>query len=184
MQIEQQRVLATKVVLEYKSVLIEGLQHSFPGLSIQELSEAIDYSILKRINNPKASIDNNYTKKRFDGTLLDVLDYINSCEPIVTSSGVLFKKHKKAKNPMAKMIMGFIKERGRLKKEMFKYPKGSEEFNKYNLFQLLEKVNANAVYGKIYAAYYSNIVRKMLLNCWELLKLRCLNLGAERQKQV
>ena len=147
MQIDQQRVLATKVVLEYKSVLIEGLQHSFPGLSIQELSEAIDYSILKRINNPKASIDNNYTKKRFDGTLLDVLDYINSCEPIVTSSGVLFKKHKKAKNPMAKMIMGFIKERGRLKKEMFKYPKGSEEFNKYNLFQLLEKVNANAVYG-------------------------------------
>ena len=87
---EQQRMLAAKVVLEYKSVLIEGLQHSFPGLSIPELSEAIDYSILKRGNNPKASIDNNYTKKRFDGTLLDVLDYINSCEPIVTSSGVLF----------------------------------------------------------------------------------------------
>ena len=144
---EQQRMLAAKVVLEYKSVLIEGLQHSFPGLSIPELSEAIDYSILKRGNNPKASIDNNYTKKRFDGTLLDVLDYINSCEPIVTSSGVLFKKHKKAKNPMAKMIMGFIKKRGELKKEMFKYPKGSEEFAKYNLFQLLEKLNANSVYG-------------------------------------
>ena len=179
----QQRVLTAKVVMQYKAVLIEGLQNSFTGLSIKELSDAIDYSILKRVNNPKASIDNNYTKKRFDGTLLDVLDYINSCEPIVTSSGVLFKKHKKAKNPLAKVIMGFIKERGRLKKEMFKYPKGSEEFAKYNLFQLLEKQNANAVYGKIYAAYYSNIVRKMLLDCWEMLKLRCLS-GVERQKQV
>ena len=148
---ENQRLLATQVVLEYKTVLIEALKHSFPGLSPQELDEAINYSILKRAKNTKASIDNNYTKKRFDGTLLDILDYINSCEPIVTSSGVLFKKHKNAKNPMAKMIMGFIKERGRLKKEMFKYPKGSEEFAKYNLFQLLEKLNANAVYGILYA---------------------------------
>mgnify|MGYP003459867859 CR=1 FL=1 len=148
---ENQRLLATQVVLEYKTVLIEALQHSFPGLTPQELDEAINYSILKRAKNTKASIDNNYTKKRFDGTLLDILDYINSCEPIVTSSGVLFKKHKNAKNPMAKMIMGFIKERGRLKKEMFKYPKGSEEFAKYNLFQLLEKLNANAVYGILYA---------------------------------
>ena len=108
---ENQRLLATQVVLEYKTVLIEALQHSFPGLTPQELDEAINYSILKRAKNTKASIDNNYTKKRFDGTLLDILDYINSCEPIVTSSGVLFKKHKNAKNPMAKMIMGFIKER-------------------------------------------------------------------------
>ena len=146
-QEQEQKILATRVTLEYKSVLVEALQHSFPGLSVQELDEAINYSILKRLKIPKASIDNNYTKKRFDGTLLDILDYIDSCEPIVTSSGVLFKKHKNAKNPMSEMIMGFIKERGRLKKEMFKYPKGSEEFAKYNLFQLLEKLNANSVYG-------------------------------------
>ena len=144
---EQQRILANKVILDYKSILMEALPNSFPGLTKQELSEAIDYSICKRAKNAKACIDNNYTKKRFDGTLLDVLDYINSCEPIVTSSGVLFKKHKKANNPMAKMIMGFIKERGRLKDEMFKYPKGSEEFAKYNLLQLLAKLDANAVYG-------------------------------------
>ena len=173
-QEQEQKILATRVPLEYKSVLVEALQHSFPGLSVQELDEAINYSILKRLKIPKASIDNNYTKKRFDGTLLDILDYIDSCEPIVTSSGVLFKKHKNAKNPMSEMIMGFIKERGRLKKEMFKYPKGSEEFAKYNLFQLLEKLNANSVYGKIYALYLRDMVLNMFLNCWKMLKLRCL----------
>ena len=157
---ENQRLLATQVVLEYKTVLIEALQHSFPGLTPQELDEAINYSILKRAKNTKASIDNNYTKKRFDGTLLDILDYINSCEPIITSSGVLFKKHKKANNPLSKMIMGFLEKRAKDKAEMFKYPKGSEMFQKYNLFQLLDKLDANAVYGLILAPYYSNIVCK------------------------
>lgn len=144
---EQQRLLSTKVIMEYKSVLIDALQHSFPALSIQELDEAINYSISKRAKNSNASIDNNYTKQRFDGTLLDVLDYINSCEPIVTSSGVLFKKHKNADNPLSKMIMNFIKKRAQDKAEMFKYPKGSEMFQKYNLFQLLDKLDANSTYG-------------------------------------
>ena len=157
---EQTRLLATKVVQEYKIVLMDALQHSFPLLSKEELNDAINYSILKRYNNPKASLDNNYTKKRFDGTLLDVLDYINSCEPIITSSGVLFKKHKKANNPLSKMIMGFLEKRAKDKAEMFKYPKGSEMFQKYNLFQLLDKLDANAVYGLILAPYYSNIVCK------------------------
>ena len=136
------RALTQSVVMEYKTVLIDALQHSFPLLTIKELNDAIDYSILKRVKNCKASLDNNYTKQHFDGTLLDVLDYINSCEPIITSSGVLFKKHKNSDNPLAEVIMSFIKQRKVFKKEMFKYKKGTDEFAKYNLFQLLEKLNA------------------------------------------
>ena len=40
---EQQRMLANKVILDYKSILMEALPNSFPGLSRQEISEAIDY---------------------------------------------------------------------------------------------------------------------------------------------
>lgn len=139
-----ERILQNKVISEYKQVLMETIPSAFPGLNLYEISEAIDYSILKHCRDGKAYIENNYEKTRIDGTLLQVLDYIASCEPIITSSGVLFKKHKQADNPLAKVIMSFIEKRGKLKDEMFKYPKGSEEFAKYNLLQLLEKLNANA----------------------------------------
>ena len=139
---DKEIALASKVILQYKYTLMDTLKYSFPLLTEQELSDAIDYSIVKRAKDGKAYINNNYTKERKCETLLEVLDYIMECEPLVTSSGVLFKKHKKADNPMARMIMGFLESRARLKKEMFKYPRGSEEYEKYNLFQLLEKLNA------------------------------------------
>lgn len=139
----------TQVVKEYVNTMADGLQHSFPYLDKNELREAINWSIDKRAYNGPASINNNYEKRRIDGTVADVLKYIEKLEPIVTSSGVLFKKHKEADNPLSRMIMGFLKQRSNYKDEMFKYPKGSELFEKFNLAQLLEKLNANATYGVI-----------------------------------
>ena len=140
-------IMQSKVVQEYIDIMVEGLRHSFPKLYEQELREAIKWSIFKRQHNGPASLDNNYTHQKLDGTVLDILRYIERLEPIITSSGVLFKKHKEADNPLSRMIMGFISKRKQYKKEMFKYPKGSEQFARYNLAQLLEKLNANATYG-------------------------------------
>lgn len=144
---DKKQAKSLKMIKKYKQMLVDGLKHSLPGLHEDEIKEAIDWSIDQRLKAGSASIDNNYTKKRIDGDVLDVLKYIERMEPIVTSSGVLFKKHKEAANPLAKMIMGFLEQRGIFKKQMFKYPKGSSEFEKYNLLQLLEKLNANATYG-------------------------------------
>jgi hypothetical protein len=147
MENDKKRLSNLNVIKEYTNVMVDGLKNSFPDLHESEIREAINWSIMKRYYNGPASLNNNYTHKKLDGTILDILQYIESLEPIITSSGVLFKQHKKSVNPMSKMIMGFIEQRAKYKKEMFKYPKGSEMFNKYNLAQLLEKLNANATYG-------------------------------------
>lgn len=139
---ELEKLKSLSVVREYAQIMRDGLRHSFPSLSEDELEEAIDWSISQRFKNAPASIDNNYTMQRIDGTIIDVMHYLEKMQPIMTSSGVLFRKHKEADNPLSRTIMGFIKNRKVYKKKMFEAPKGSPDFAKYNLLQLLEKLNA------------------------------------------
>ena len=121
----------------YKDTMKQSVRLYYPYINEQDLDKAIEYSIEKRLKNTKATLNNSYTHKEKDLDLLRLIDYINSREPIVTAFGTLFKKHADCINPLYETIQSFLDLRSMHKKEMFKYPKGSEEFEKYNLLQLL-----------------------------------------------
>ena len=131
----------------YKNEVLDALKLSFPGLYEWELREAIDYSIMKRGGDSPAVLDNDYKKVKEKTTLWQVTDYIMSREPIITVSGVMFRKHGSVPNPFVMLIQEFLNKRAEYKGTMFKFPKGSEEFEKYNILQLSEKVSGNAMYG-------------------------------------
>lgn len=129
-----------------------------PHIPIEDLDSILDYSINKRLYNAKAGISNSYkryidpeTQKYKDlfheYTLLQIADYIKTRNPIVTSMGTMFQHHESVPNPLAITIQSFLDLRSQHKKEMFKYPKGSEQFEKYNLLQQLDKIDANGIYG-------------------------------------
>jgi len=55
----------------------------------------------------------------------------------------MFVRYDKEPNPIAKMLDGFLIGRDKMKKKMFSYPKGTADFAKYSLLQLLMKIDAN-----------------------------------------
>ena len=137
---------------DYKKTMLQCLQMYIPNVSVDDLNEAIDYSINKRYKNTRVRLSNSYTKKNYWNTLLAWSDYIDSRQPITNAFGTMFKKHADCPNPMSFVIQEFLAQRAKYKAEMFKYPRGSEDFEKYNLSQSLEKINGNGCYGTLGAA--------------------------------
>lgn len=141
------QMVDSKTTEIYKREMMDALKLTFPGLTEMDLKEAINYSIMKHGSDSPAVLDNNYTKAKENTTLFAITDYIIQREPIITVSGVMFRKHGYCPNPFVMLIQEFLKQRGLYKDTMFKYPKGSENFEKYNILQLSEKVSSNAMYG-------------------------------------
>ena len=130
-------------LIEYRDAMTRSIKSIYPHMYVGDIERAVEYSISKRFKNFNLSIQNNYKNSVIDMTALEMLDYIARREPIITSYGTIFKKHADVPNPMGQVIQSFLDLRKKHKKEMFKYPKGSEMFEKYNLLQALDKIDVN-----------------------------------------
>lgn len=132
-----------QIVKDYIKVMSRMMRYNYPQLTKQELEDAISYSIQKRYRSEPAQIYNNYKEKTVDMTLYEIVNYIMEREPIMTAYGVLFHNHGKVPNPLSKLFQTFLDKRQLDKDKMFTFPPGSEEYERYNLFQLLDKLDAN-----------------------------------------
>ena len=151
---------------KYKKIMFLMTRIMLPNVPFNDMSNAMDQSIRKREKLTQVDICNNYTNKTiperetktdkngiqyevraYDFNIKDMTNYILAKNPIMTAWGVLFKKHDVVPNPLTDMIKDFMDLRGIHKSEMFKYPKGSEEYAKWNLMQLLDKIDGNGIYG-------------------------------------
>ena len=130
-------------LLGYRDSMTRVIKSAYPHMEIEDIESAVEYSMAKRFKNFDLTVQNNYTCKSIQMTVLEMLDYIAVREPIITSYGTMFKRHGDVPNPMGRVIQSFLDLRKAHKKEMFKYPKGSEMFERFNLLQALYKIDVN-----------------------------------------
>lgn len=129
--------MASQTLADYMSTMHDCVKMYFPNLDDNFIDDALRYSIKKRYKSSQITLNNNYTKESVNKTLLELCDYIADKKPIMTSYGVLFQRHGTVPNPLKEIIQSFLDARGKYKKQMFQYPKGSEMFEYYNLLQSL-----------------------------------------------
>ena len=132
-------VLESPTIKKYKDTMRQCIKMYYPMLPESEINHILDYSIKKNFKNSRASVENSYTKKTTNMNLLALSDYIMEREPIVTAFGTMFKKKGSVPNPMFDVIQSFLDLRTIHKNKMFEFPKGSEDFERYNLLQSLTK---------------------------------------------
>lgn len=132
---------------DYKNTMFDCVKMFMPYVTRDEIEPVLNYSINKRYKEDNCKVVNSYTNKSVDMTLLGVADYIADREPIVTAFGTMFKRHGTVPNPLAVVVQKFLDKRKEYKDRMFTFPKGSEDYERYNLNQSLEKINANGIYG-------------------------------------
>ena len=133
-----------KIFSKYKASLKRNMKILMPELGDSELDRAIDWSMNRRIRDHQVEIDDNYHNQRTNINLIKLYEYIQERKPILTSYGCLFTQQGERPNPLYEMIQECADRRNNFKKKMLQYPKGSEEYNRYNLNQLVAKVDTNA----------------------------------------
>lgn len=155
-----QDVFHYQSVYDYKATVLDMLKLSFPQLTMEELNEAIDSAILKTAKDYPVEVDNNYKHTVKKSTIYKLTQYIYSRKPILTSYGVMFENHECGiVNPLKELFTYFLEDRKRLKNIMKTFPKGSEDYERYNLAQGLRKISSNSIYGMsgLPSSYFYNL---------------------------
>ena len=136
---------------EYKDTFRRLIPLTIPSLMDDEIERAVDYSIFKRFQDSEMTLHNNYKHIKVQSSLAAFTNYILDKKPIMTPYGVLFSRHGTVPNPLYDMVDDFVAIRGRFKDKMFECFDAMlyEEANRYNLLQLVAKVDVNAIYGAI-----------------------------------
>jgi len=151
-----------RLILErYASTLYTIVAKVCPKLQPFEISEAINYSISKRFRTREVKIHNNHINTLDNVDITRLIDSLLKDSMIMSTQGVLFAKHGTVKNPFYNLIQYFLDKREEAKEKMKTFPKGSKEYDDYNLLQKNYKVACNALYGC--AGQYSSIYYNLYL---------------------
>lgn len=135
------------VVERYNQKVFDLYMQTHPNADKEKVSKLISDFSNRNLKNVPCKMHNNMTHEMSNTNIIQVTEWVESREPIITGVGSFFKQHEEYLSPSITMLETLMSDRGVIKSEMFKHPKGSIEYNNLNTSQGNVKVIMNADYG-------------------------------------
>lgn len=131
----------------YIDEMLSIIERVRPELTSDEIREGIKFGILKNMISGNVFINNNYSNQKFKIPMLSLIDQIMNQKPILSTSGVLFKKHNTSENLFSKFVNYLVDTRNEVREIRKRCVKGTHEFKTYENKELNYKVSCNGLYG-------------------------------------
>lgn len=132
---------------DYLNSVVETVKRIDPSLNEDDIRKVASRIIKENIKDPSIITDNNVTYTGERTTLSKLCEWIDATKPVVSGNATFYCQPEELESPTSNMLRSLKKERKAVKKEMFKYEEGSDEYAMLDLDQQNKKVIMNAEYG-------------------------------------
>lgn len=142
-------LLQNAYIQKYVSEMTENLQITFPHIPSEKLEAFIKKRVRETCVDQNVLIQNTYTKMQAQQSLLSILHWIETENPIIAGNGSFYVQHDVNTAPANQMLIHQKKQRSILKNKSFEC-RDRGDMNGYVSFHLgqgNEKIKMNSYYG-------------------------------------
>lgn len=146
-KIRRMELISLGVKKDYLASVVDTVMKIDPSLSRDEVHKIASRMIKERMTDPSIIMDNNVTGENARITLTEMCNWIDKRNPVVSGNGTFYMQPTELLSPTSNMLRSLKKGRKAVKKQMFSYKPGSDEYEQLDLDQQNKKVIMNAEYG-------------------------------------
>lgn len=132
---------------DYLESIVATVKRIDPSLNEDDIRKQAARIIKENIKEPTIILDNNVTGENHRTTLPGLCEWIEKRDPVISGNATFYVQPEELESPTSNMLRSLKKGRKAVKKEMFKYKEGSDEYAALDLDQQNKKVIMNAEYG-------------------------------------
>lgn len=132
---------------DYLSIAVDTVMKIDPSLKEEDVRKVIARIMKEHLKDPSIIMDNNVTGDNERITLTEMCNWIEKRDPVVSGNGTFYMQPSEMLSPTSNMLRSLKKGRKAVKKQMFKFKPGSDEYDRLDLDQQNKKVIMNAEYG-------------------------------------
>lgn len=131
----------------YVQEMTEVISKMDSSLDKDEIEKIIDSMCKERMRDPTIIVDNNVTSENDNITLTKLCGWIENTNPVISGNATFYVQPEQLLSPTANMLRELKMGRKAVKKKMFQFKPGSDEYQAADLDQANKKVIMNAEYG-------------------------------------